>query len=357
MLFYNRFSVNIVLYEMKRSNQMSSFKRLITTILIVIMVITVTSCEGPSKETLADQEPITIVPSTEYETAEDEALITETPLTEEEPELEVSEEEAPEEAPEEVPEDKTPKSDKTEKEEIQYTKVDEIKYAKSNANIRKGPSTVYDKLGKLTKGQKLNIIGITDNGWSVIDYDGSEGFVSANYLVDSMEEVTKPGLPLVLDSPEDKEPVDEPTPTEEPTPVEELIEPEEDETPIEDQYAAEVLRLVNIERSKVGISELTADEDLRNAANRRAIEIKKLFAHDRPDGSSCFTVLDEAGISYRATGENIAIGHRSPEEVVEGWMNSQGHKENILEERFRKLGVGIHIGEDGYIGWAQLFTD
>ena len=64
----------------------------------------------------------------------------------------------------------------------------------------------------------------------------SEGFVSANYLVDSMEEVTKPGLPLVLDSPEDKEPVDEPTPTEEPTPVEELIEPEEDETPIEDQY-------------------------------------------------------------------------------------------------------------------------
>ena len=334
---------------------MSSIKRFIITILIIIMATTVISCEGTNKETLADQEPITSAPSTEHETAEDEALISETPPSEEEAKLEETEEtpgdQVLEEAPEEVPEDKTPKSDKREKEEIQYTKVDDTKYAKSNANIRKGPSPTYDKLGKLTKGQKINIIGITNNGWSVIDYQGSEGFVYTNYLVDSIEEEIKPDLPVVLSPPEDKEPVEETEPQEEPSPT------KEDETPIEDQYAAEVLRLINIERSKVGISELTADENLRNAANCRAIEIKKLFAHERPDGSSCFTVLDEAGISYRAAGENIAIGHRSPEEVVEGWMNSEGHKENILEERFGKLGVGIHIGEDGYIGWVQLFTD
>lgn len=119
-------------------------------------------------------------------------------------------------------------------------------------------------------------------------------------------------------------------------------------------YVDEVLRLVNIERKKEGLSELTATEALKNAANQRAIEIKSVFSHSRPDGSFCFTVLGEYGVSYRTAGENIAYGQRTPQEVVQGWMNSEGHRANILNSNFRKLGVGCYESS-GVLYWTQLF--
>lgn len=129
----------------------------------------------------------------------------------------------------------------------------------------------------------------------------------------------------------------------------------EEESQASSGYASQVLELVNQERTNQGLSALTTDSSLTAAANKRAVEIVSSFSHTRPDGSSCFTVFDEFGISPQTGGENIAYGQKTPAEVVEGWMNSQGHRENILNPKFTKLGVGVHT-QNGVIYWSQLFT-
>lgn len=121
-------------------------------------------------------------------------------------------------------------------------------------------------------------------------------------------------------------------------------------------FASEVLRLVNIERSNNGLAALEYDETLQKAAQVRADELVKLYSHDRPDGSSCFTVLDDFGITSWASAENIAAGYASPADVVEGWMNSPGHRANILSSKYKYLGVGIAYGGEYGIYWSQLFT-
>ena len=91
------------------------------------------------------------------------------------------------------------------------------------------------------------------------------------------------------------------------------------------------------------------------AAQVRAEEIVTSFSHTRPNGSSFSTALKEQNVSYRGAGENIAWGQRSPEEVVNAWMNSAGHRANILNERFTTIGVG-HYQKGSTHYWAQLFT-
>lgn len=126
----------------------------------------------------------------------------------------------------------------------------------------------------------------------------------------------------------------------------------------ESDYASEVVRLVNIERANYGLSPLTMTQNLNNAATVRANEIVTSFSHTRPNGTSCFTVLSELGISYNACGENIAAGQRTPEEVVTAWMNSEGHRANILNSSFNKIGVGVVESSSGYgIYWSQMFTN
>lgn len=121
-------------------------------------------------------------------------------------------------------------------------------------------------------------------------------------------------------------------------------------------YAERVLKLVNKERAKAGRKALKLDALLNRTAMVRAKEITKVFSHDRPNGSSCFSILKEIGISYRAAGENIAAGQQTPEEVVNSWMNSDGHRANILSADFEKLGVG-YVETDGVYKhyWVQLF--
>ena len=121
-------------------------------------------------------------------------------------------------------------------------------------------------------------------------------------------------------------------------------------------YVSEVVRLVNIERTERGLSALTMDTTLNAAAAERAKEIVVNFAHERPDGSSCFTILREYGVSYRAAAENIAGGQSTPEAVVNSWMNSPGHRANILNSSLRKIGVGYARGGQYGTYWVQLFT-
>jgi len=120
-------------------------------------------------------------------------------------------------------------------------------------------------------------------------------------------------------------------------------------------FAQEVFRLTNEERVKNGLPEFTQTSLLNQAAAVRGQEQATLYSHTRPDGSKCFTVLNDFGISYSTAGENIAMGYTTPASVVNGWMNSSGHRANILNANFTSLGVGVYQGSDGTFYWAQLF--
>ncbi len=134
-------------------------------------------------------------------------------------------------------------------------------------------------------------------------------------------------------------------------------ETEKPETPdSESSFAEQVVKLVNVERAKEGLSPLQIDDKVVKAAQVRAKEIEKSFAHTRPNGSSFSTALQEQGAVYRGAGENIAWGQRSPEQVMEGWMNSPGHRANILNANYKYIGVGHYQNSSGTNYWTQLFT-
>ncbi len=126
-----------------------------------------------------------------------------------------------------------------------------------------------------------------------------------------------------------------------------------------EEKAAEVVRLVNVEREKAGLAPLDTFDALTESADTRAPELVTLFSHDRPDGTSCFTALDATGANKNAftSGENIAAGSSTPEGVMEQWMNSPGHKANILNEDFTHIGVGYVKSDEGYRHyWVQMFV-
>ena len=119
---------------------------------------------------------------------------------------------------------------------------------------------------------------------------------------------------------------------------------------IKEKYINEVLRLVNEERAKEGLNPYKYYYDGQIAADIRAEEIIKSFSHTRPDGRSAWTVFEDNNIDFWSFGENIAWGYSSPEEVVKAWMNSEGHRENILSNNFEYMIVGV---KDNH--WVQLF--
>lgn len=118
--------------------------------------------------------------------------------------------------------------------------------------------------------------------------------------------------------------------------------------------AEAVLALVNRERSAAGLAPLTLDTDLCRVATAKAEDMQKnnYFSHTSPTYGSPFDMMKRFGISYRSAGENIAMGYRTADSVMEGWMNSDGHRANILNPSFTKLGVG-YCAEGNY--WVQMF--
>ena len=132
----------------------------------------------------------------------------------------------------------------------------------------------------------------------------------------------------------------------------------EEEWPFHD-WEWEVLKIVNRERHTSGMDPVTGFSLIQEACDIRAVELVELFSHTRPDDSSCFTVFDEVGIDRWSGGENIAAGYDSPEDVMYGWMNSPGHRANILTEDFTHMGVGYHYIKSSYYRhhWVQLFCN
>ena len=135
-------------------------------------------------------------------------------------------------------------------------------------------------------------------------------------------------------------------------------EPVEKTPPVEEtppitvtNEGSQVFQLVNQRRKENGLAELTYRNDIQDAANIRANEIISTFSHTRPDGSSCFTAVT---VNYYAIGENIASGQKNAEEVMNAWMNSPGHRANILSAQFTGMAVGV-VQYQGVSYWVQIF--
>ena len=123
----------------------------------------------------------------------------------------------------------------------------------------------------------------------------------------------------------------------------------------QEAFANQVVMLVNEERARAGLQPLTVNGAAARAARTRSREIEKSFSHTRPDGSSFNTALSGEGVSFRGAGENIAYGQRTPQQVMEGWMNSSGHRANILNGNYTSIGVGHYRNASGVDYWTQLF--
>lgn len=123
----------------------------------------------------------------------------------------------------------------------------------------------------------------------------------------------------------------------------------------QDEFANQVVNLVNEERAKAGLGPLTVHGGVASAAQTRAKEIEQSFSHTRPNGSSFNTALTAAGVNFRGAGENIAYGQSTPQKVMEGWMNSSGHRANILNASYTSIGVGHYRNGSGVDYWTQLF--
>ncbi|MBX0359347.1 hypothetical protein K2225_16740 [Halobacillus sp. Nhm2S1] len=119
-------------------------------------------------------------------------------------------------------------------------------------------------------------------------------------------------------------------------------------------FEKQVVELTNQEREKQGLAPLKLDTELSAVAKDKSLDMQQnnYFSHNSPNYGSPFDMMKSYGIDYRTAGENIAMGQTTPEEVVQGWMNSQGHRENIMNPNFTHIGVG-HAEDGNY--WTQMF--
>ncbi|SOC23777.1 uncharacterized YkwD family protein [Ureibacillus xyleni] len=120
------------------------------------------------------------------------------------------------------------------------------------------------------------------------------------------------------------------------------------------EFEKQVVELTNAERAKAGLAPLQMDNAVMASAHAKSVDMAKnnYFSHTSPTYGSPFDQMKAAGISYRSAGENIAQGQQTPEQVVQAWMNSEGHRANILNGNFTHIGVG-YVADGNY--WTQQF--
>src|SRR3954471_16412641 len=118
-----------------------------------------------------------------------------------------------------------------------------------------------------------------------------------------------------------------------------------------------VLKIVNEQRHSAGLKPLEMDWELERVARVKSQDMadKGYFSHQSPTYGSPFDMMKQFGISFKTAGENIASGQRTPQEVMQSWMNSQGHRENILKPEYTHIGVGYCAGGSMGHMWTQMF--
>lgn len=123
------------------------------------------------------------------------------------------------------------------------------------------------------------------------------------------------------------------------------------------QEMKDVLTLVNQERAKYGLNKLTLSNEMTHVATLKAQDMrdKNYFSHNSPTYGSPFEMLQKFGVKYTYAGENIAGGQSTPQQVMNDWLNSSGHRANILNKNYTELGVGYVKGGQYGTYWVQLF--
>lgn len=124
-----------------------------------------------------------------------------------------------------------------------------------------------------------------------------------------------------------------------------------------DEYEAQVAALVNEERAAAELPALTVNKELSQVAEKKAMDMRdhNYFSHTSPTYGSPFDMMKKFGITYHSAGENIARGQKTPQSVMDSWMTSQGHKENILNAKYTEIGIGYVTDSKGNTYWVQMF--
>lgn len=154
-------------------------------------------------------------------------------------------------------------------------------------------------------------------------------------------------------APAEKEEV-KPQPVPAPVPAENTADNTQESTVKSGSYEQQVADLVNKYRAENGLQPLTLNTKLSQVARMKSQDMKDkgYFSHTSPTYGSPFDMMKQFGISYRTAGENIAMGQRTPEAVMQAWMNSDGHRANILNASYTQIGVG-YVEDGNY--WTQMF--
>ena len=120
---------------------------------------------------------------------------------------------------------------------------------------------------------------------------------------------------------------------------------------------SQVVKLVNVERAKQGLQPLTENWQLSRVARYKSADMatKNYFSHTSPTYGSPFKMMESFGIKYSSAGENIAYGQKTPEQVMTAWMNSPGHRSNIMSPSYSQIGVGYATNKSGTAYWTQMF--
>lgn len=247
-----------------------------------------------------------------------------------------------------------------ESEEPEFTveEYDAVLFVKKAVNVRKGPSTDYEKIGGLNKGDQIQITGIADTGWYQIQYKGATAYVASSYLMDEASYqamiAEEEAAALAAQQAAQQQAVAEQAAAEQAA-----LQQQQQQQVAQGDYKAQVVAIMNQERANAGVGGISQNASLDAVAQIRAQEIAQSFSHTRPNGTSCFTVLDEGGIAYMTAGENIAAGYGDPASVMSGWMNSPGHRANILNGSFGQVGIGYYTDPNSGYGtyWVQIFTN
>jgi len=209
-------------------------------------------------------------------------------------------------------------------------------------NVRKGPSTKYTIVGTLKQNKWVNVLAEIDGWYVIFDPDtGLVGCVSGKYL----QPPNKVNQPKATPTPVPKQPTTAPQPTKAPTPSANLSKDEQ-----------KILDLINAERAKAGLAALKADPELMEVARLKAKDMveNNYFAHQSPTYGSPFDMMRQFGISFKTAGENIA-GNSTEEGAVKAWMNSEGHRKNILNGNFNLTGIGVYQSPKYGKVFVQMF--
>ena len=192
----------------------------------------------------------------------------------------------------------------------------------------------YLQLGISGKNQ------FNDTQKEIADYN-NDGKIDVQDVTKAQMIISEVTVPVKPNPTPDPEPEPEPEPT----------------TSYNREFADRVIELVNIERAKEGLKPLKKDDTLNSLSDIRAKETVTLFDHKRPNGTKWSTILKENNVSYTNAAENIASGYSTPEDVVNAWMNSEGHRASIMSKTYEKIGVSCYIDNNSKYKyyWDQLF--